>query len=149
MLEVQELVGILEKLIQTCRDGQAGYREAAEHIENPELKGFFNEQSIERAQFAGQLESEVQRLGEMEPQKKGSTSAALHRAWIDLKSNLGGGDQAILSSVEQGEEVARSAYEDALKKDLPDHIATVIQNQAQSIFAAADHIKLLRQKRAA
>jgi uncharacterized protein (TIGR02284 family) len=149
MLDVQELVGILEKLIETCRDGQAGYREAAEHIDNPELKGFFNEQSIERAQFAGQLESEVQRLGEMEPQRRGSAGAALHRAWIDLKSNLGAGDQAILSSVEQGEDVARKAYEDTLKKDLPQHIANVIRSQAESIFAAYDHIKLLHQKRAA
>lgn len=149
MLEVQELVSILEKLIETCRDGQAGYREAAEHIQDSELKGYLNEQSVERAQFAGQLESEVQRLGEMEPQRRGSTGAALHRAWIDLKSNLGGGDQSILSSVEQGEEVARKTYQDALRKDLPEHIAAVIRNQAQSIFAAHDHVKLLRQKRAA
>ena len=149
MLEVQELVSILEKLIETCRDGQAGYREAAEHIQDSELKGYLNEQSVERAQFAGQLESEVQRLGEMAPQRRGSTGAALHRAWIDLKSNLGGGDQSILSSVEQGEEVARKTYQDALRKDLPEHIAAVIRNQAQSIFAAYDHVKLLRQKRAA
>jgi uncharacterized protein (TIGR02284 family) len=149
MLQVQELVSILEKLIETCRDGQAGYREAAEHIQDSELKGYLNEQSVERAQFAGQLESEVQRLGEMEPQRRGSTGAALHRAWIDLKSNLGGGDQSILASVEQGEEVARKTYEDVLRKDLPEHIAGVIRNQAQSIFAAFDHVKLLRQKRAA
>ncbi len=149
MLEVQELVSILEKLIETCRDGQAGYREAADHIQDSELKGYLNEQSVERAQFAGQLESEVQRLGEMEPRDRGSAGAALHRAWIDLRSSLGGGDQAILAAVEQGEEVARRAYEDALQKNLPEHISGVVRNQAQSIFAACDHIKLLRHKRAA
>ena len=149
MLDVQELVGILERLIATNRDGQAGYREAAEHIHDSELKGYFNEQNIERAQFAGQLESEVQRLGQLEPQDRGSTPAALHRAWIDLKSILGASDQSILASVEQGEDVASRAYEDVLRKELPDHIAEVVRNQAQSIFAAHDHIKLLRTKRAA
>ena len=149
MLQVQELVSILERLIATNRDGQAGYREAAEHIQDSELKGYFNEQSIERAQFAGQLESEVQRLGQLEPHDRGSTGAALHRAWIDLKSSLGAGDHGILASVEQGEEVARRAYEDVLNKELPDHIAEVVRNQAQSIFAAHDHVKLLRTKRAA
>ena len=149
MLEVQELVSILERLIATNRDGQAGYRDAAEHIQDSELKGYFNEQSIERAQFAGQLESEVQRLGQLEPQDRGSTGAALHRAWIDFKSSLGASDQSILASVEQGEDVARGTYEDVLTKQLPDHIAQVIRNQAQSIFAAHDHVKLLRTKRAA
>ena len=149
MLEVQELVSILERLIATNRDGQAGYRDAAEHIQNSELKGYFNEQSIERAQFAGQLESEVQRLGQLEPQDRGSAGAALHRAWIDFKSSLGAGDQSILASVEQGEDVARGTYEDVLAKQLPDHIAQVIRSQAQGIFAAHDHVKLLRTKRAA
>jgi len=149
MLEVQELVSILEKLIATNRDGQAGYREAAEHIQDSELKGYFNEQSVERAQFAGQLESEVQRLGQLEPHDRGSAGAAFHRAWIDLKSNLGASDQSILASVEQGEEVARRTYEDVLRRELPDHVAEVIRNQAQSVFAAHDHVKLLRTKRAA
>ena len=149
MLQVQELVSILERLIATNRDGQAGYREAAEHVHDSELKGYFNEQSIERTQFAGQLESEVQRLGQLEPQDRGSTGAALHRAWIDLKSNLGAGDHSILASVEQGEDVAARTYEDVLSKELPDHIAQVVRNQAQSIFAARDHIRLLRAKRAA
>ena len=149
MLEVQELVSILERLIATNRDGQAGYRDAAEHIQDSELKGYFNEQSIERAQFAGQLESEVQRLGQLEPQDRGSAGAALHRAWIDFKSSLGASDQSILASVEQGEDVARGTYENVLTKQLPDHIAQVIRNQAQSILAAHDHVKLLRTKRAA
>ena len=149
MLEVQELVSILERLIATNRDGQAGYRDAAEHIQDSELKGYFNEQSIERAQFAGQLESEVQRLGQLEPDDRGSASAALHRAWIDLKSSLGASDQSILASVELGEDVARRSYEDVLTRALPDHIAEVVRSQAQSIFAAHDHVKLLRTKRAA
>jgi len=149
MLEVQELVSILERLIATNRDGQAGYRDAAEHIQDSELKGYFNEQSIERAQFAGQLESEVQRLGQLEPQDSGSTGAALHRAWIDLKSNLGASDQSILASVELGEDAAQRVYEDVLRMELPEHIANVLRSQAQSIFAAHDHVKLLRTKRAA
>ncbi|HEU0049448.1 MAG TPA: DUF2383 domain-containing protein, partial [Nitrososphaera sp.] len=56
-------VSVVEKLIETCKDGQNGYRDAAEHVTRPDLRSFFQEQSLERARFAQELESELPRLG--------------------------------------------------------------------------------------
>jgi uncharacterized protein (TIGR02284 family) len=139
-----KVISVLDELIETCRDGQNGFREAAEHVKSPELRTFFNEQSTERARFAGELEAEAQRLGESDPNRTGSVAGALHRAWFDLKSNLGGGDQAILNSAEQGEDSAKKAYEKALSEPLPQNLLTIIRRQARSIFAAHDQVRSLR-----
>ena len=145
----ESVISVLDDLIETNRDGQDGYRDAAEHVKDPELRNFFNQQSTERARFAGELENEVQRLGEHDPKRKGSASGALHRAWLDLKANLGGGDQAILNSVEQGEDTAKKAYEKAIGQPLPQNLMAIIRRQAQIIFAAHDQAKILRDSRKA
>ena len=58
-----KVIGILNNLIESCRDGQAGFKEAAEYAESPELKTFFRQESLERAQFVGDLQQQVQALG--------------------------------------------------------------------------------------
>ena len=141
---------IVQKLINTCRDGQNGYRDAAEHVTDSNLRRFFNEQSLARASFAGELEQELIAMGEPDPGRTGSISGAIHRAWIDLKATLGGGDRAILSAVEAGEDDARQAYEKALAEGcLPEPIATVARRQLTSIAAAHDHVCILREAKAA
>jgi uncharacterized protein (TIGR02284 family) len=135
---------VVNKLIETCRDGQAGYRDAAEHTKAADLKDFFNRQSLERAQFAGELESVAQRLGEADPDRGPSLANKLHRAWFDLKQKLGGGDTSILESVEAGEDNAKKQYQEALNGDLPFDVHSIVESQARSIFAAHDRVRALR-----
>ena len=139
----------LHDLIATCRDGQAGYRDAAEHVTDSGLKHFLNEQSLQRAQFAAELEQEAQRLGEHDPNRGGSVAGALHRAWFDFKAGLGGGDREILESVEQGEDRAKKAHEEAIKSELPENLLTIVRRQQTSILAAHDHVRSLRDAEAA
>jgi uncharacterized protein (TIGR02284 family) len=40
-----ETVDVLQELIETCRDGENGFREAAEKLMDPEIKNFFIQQS--------------------------------------------------------------------------------------------------------
>jgi uncharacterized protein (TIGR02284 family) len=118
----EQTIKILEELVETCRDGQEGYRDAADHVTDSNLRHFFNEQSLSRAGFAGELEQELIAAGKHDPNRSGSASAAMHRAWIDLKSALGGGDHAILTSVESGEDSATSSYKKALQNpNLPEN----------------------------
>jgi len=143
-------IKILQGLIETCRDGQNGYRDAADHVSDTNLRHFFNQQSLERAGFAGELEQELISLGDKDPDRSGSVSAAIHRAWIDLKATLGGGDEAILSSVEAGEDAAKHSYEKALDdSQLPEHLASLVRRQLAGVRAAHDHVRSLRDTRAA
>ena len=139
----------VERLIDACRDAEEGYRDAAEHISDPTLKTYFREQSIGRAQFASDLQAELHRFGKWETTRQGSVGGTIQRIWFDVKRALGGKDRAILDEIEAGEDRSKHAYEDALKHDLPADIAGLIRGQAQSVFAAHDHAKQLRDRKAA
>ena len=134
----------LNDLIETCKDGEEGFREAAGAIERADLKSLFAEFSLQRAQFAGVLQELVRSLGG-DPESRGSISGALHRGWIDLKSVLTGHDEeAILNECERGEDSAKDNYTDALKKNLPANILDIVQQQSQAILAAHNRVKALR-----
>jgi uncharacterized protein (TIGR02284 family) len=149
MADNKKIKDVLQNLIETCRDGQRGFREAAEHLKDVTIREFFNEQSIQRAQFAGELEAEIHRFGERDVDTSGSVAAAMHRAWIDLKSALGGSDEAILAAAETGEDNAKHAYEDALQENLPENILQIVRRQADSVFRAHDQVRMWRDRKAA
>lgn len=140
---------ILEDLIETGKDGQKGYQDAATHVKRTDLKTYFNERSLERARFAEDLRLELTRLGEPDKKPSGTASGAVRRAWIDTKAALGGGDKSILNSLEAGEDSAKEAYQKALAKPLPSNIADIVRQQAVSVKAAHDHIRMLRDTAAA
>ena len=65
------------------------------------------------------------------------------------KANFGGGDKTILESVEQGEDSAKEAYEEALRSQLPSNLLTIIQRQAESVTSAHDKVRSMRDSLAA
>jgi uncharacterized protein (TIGR02284 family) len=149
MMNQDDPISVIEKLIETNRDGEKGYKDAAEHIKRPDLKAFFMEQSAERGRLARELEAELARLGKTGKKESGSVAGAMHRAWIDTKANLGGGDHTILESVEQGEDSAKEAYEKALSASLPSEVQVIVRRQAESIRSAHDRVKSMRDALAA
>ena len=132
---------ILENLISTCKDGETGYLHAASQVKDPELKDFFTAQSAERTRLIGQLAQAAERLGSRSAEASGTVAGVLHRAWFEIKGDLGLGDEAILDSVEQGEDAAKKAYEEALASGLTDEPLAVVQEQAGSIRAAHDRVR--------
>ncbi len=143
MADNDNVISTLNNLIETCKDGQEGFQQAAEGVKNSELKTLFGTYSQQRAQFAGELQTEVRRLGG-DPEKTSSTAGALHRGWINIKSAITGQDEsAIISECERGEDSAKSNYEEALKSDLPANIRAVVERQFTEIKAAHDRIRSL------
>lgn len=143
-MDQNDVVSVLEDLIETCKDGQKGYQDAAEHAKRPDLKTFFNQQSLERARFAGELQSELPRMGKPDKKVSGSASAAVHRAWIDTKVAMGGGDKTILESVESGEDNAKATYKKALGASLPGNVLEIVRRQSASIQKVHDEVRRLR-----
>ena len=137
-------IKILNDLIEVCRDGQNGYLHASGHVNDPELKSYFNQQSRERGRFAVELQDAIEKMGVPATETSGSVAAALHRAWFGLKSDLGAGDQSVINSVEQGEDTAKQEYEKALRASLPAEIMNLITRQYQSVRAAHDRIRDIR-----
>ncbi|MEP6786850.1 MAG: PA2169 family four-helix-bundle protein [Acidobacteriota bacterium] len=138
------VISTLNGLIETCKDGEEGFRDAAEGVERSDLKTTFYEFSQQRAQFVGVLQEIVRSLGG-EPETGGSMTGAIHRGWIDLKSAITGKDEgAILNECERGEDSAKASYTKALEYNLPANVSDVIRQQSQAIQAAHNKIKALR-----
>lgn len=142
-MDNEKVIDHLNELIETCKDGQEGFRQAAENVKSAELKSFFIDESLIRSRMAGDLQAEVIRLGG-DPDKQGTVAGALHRTWVDLKKHIGAVDQSILSSVETGEDAAVKSFEKALKEDLPRHLLDLIQQQYENIKGVHDRVRMLR-----
>ena len=149
MAERGSILDVVHELIETCRDGQTGYAHAAAIVSDPELKSYFTRQTEERTRLLHELEVEAKRIGESQPNTSGSFAGVLHRAWFEAKADVGLGDQAVVNSVESGEDAAKNAYEKALAEELPEQLRTIVQRQAESVFAAHDHVRDLRDQRKA
>ena len=139
-------ISTLNNLIETLKDGQNGFADAAQDVPDADLKSLFLGYSQQRAQFAGELQGLVKSLGEDEPTDSGSLGRAIHRGWIDLKAALSTRDNhAILSECERGEDVAVAAYKKALEqKELPVNVIDIVQTQYATVKATHDHIRNLR-----
>ena len=138
------VISTLNGLIETCKDGQEGFKDAAEGVDKSDLKSLFYEFSQQRAEFIGVLQGLVRQLGG-DPETAGSFSGAVHRGWINIKSAVTGKDEgAILNECERGEDYAKDAYAEALKLNLPTDVAEVLRQQSQAVLAAHNRIRALR-----
>jgi uncharacterized protein (TIGR02284 family) len=139
-----DVISCLNGLIETCKDGQEGFQEAAEGVDDHDLKQLFYECSQQRAQFSGELQSLVRSIGG-DPETSSSFTGALHRGWMNLKTAItGNDDKAILNECERGEDSAKSNYKAALELDLPANIAGIVQTQYAAVQSTHDNIKALR-----
>ena len=135
----------LNELIQTCRDGQEGFLTAAENVDDAEARRVFNEYSLQRAKFTGELQSASHSLGDHKPENASSVGGAVHRGWINLKTAVGGRDtHGILVECERGENSAVAEFHEALNLDLPANLREIVQRQANDIKAAHGRIKAMR-----
>ena len=146
MAQIKETISTINDLIETLKDGQEGFRQAAEAVEDPELKSLFNEFSLQRSRFAGELQSQAVALGESKPKDSSSAAGAMHRAWINLKSAIAQrDDHAILAECERGEDSAVKEYLEAMgEENLAGPVREIISRQYAEVQNAHDRIKQLR-----
>ena len=143
-MDNDDVIDTLNKLIETCKDGEEGFRTCVDAVKNPQLKAFF-EQKAERCRLgAGQLQQKVRELGG-DPENSSSTTGQLHRFWLNIRSSIAGMDEhAILDECERGEDSAKRAYEDALQQDLPADVRTLIGKQYREVKMNHDSVRDMR-----
>lgn len=145
----EEAIDHLNGLISVCKDGERGYREAAETVRNSQVTTIFNEYAKQREHFARDLQTEVERLGGS-PSDHGSVTAVLFRGWMDLKAVLSGGDAgAIIAACETGEDSASAAFERVVNMDISGHTRSLVEKQWQKIQEAHKHMLRLKAEGAA
>jgi uncharacterized protein (TIGR02284 family) len=137
------VISTLNGLIETCKDGERGFKTAAEGLKDAQVKALFEEYSRQRGDMARQLQAEVRSLGG-DPEKSGSIAGAAHRGWINIKSAVTGKDEAsIIAEAERGEDSAKQMYEEALKEPLPASTLAILREQSAKVHAAHDRVRAL------
>ena len=146
MSQTKENISVINRLVETLKDGQEGFRQASEAVQDSQLKSLFSEYSLQRSKFAGELQDyAIKDLGESDPENTSSTAGALHRAWINIKSAVSSrDDHAILAECERGEDSAVAEYKRAMEANLPSPLADIVSRQYTDIKAAHDHVRSLR-----
>ena len=138
------LTSALNDLVETSRDGEKGFRAAAEDTKNTELQKVFLRRAQDCALSAADLQKLVAQHGGS-PEKGGSVAGAAHRGWLNLKAAVSGRpDLAILEECERGEDVAKARYRKALEEPLPEDIRMVVQRQYDGVIRNHDQIRALR-----
>ena len=143
-IEPEKVKTTLGKLIDVLRDSHQGFLEIGNHIKDEQTRLFFMKETQARANFAGELENELHRLGVHDVEQSGMISGKMHRVWGELKAKLGGGDHTLLATAEQGEDVAKKAYADALAEHLPGDVRDLLSRQQVHINASHDTVRGMR-----
>ena len=141
-----EIISNLNDLIESCKDGEEGFRTCSDHFADPYLKAEFATRSRSCEQAASELQELVRSLGG-KPSTASGVAAALQRRWIDIKSViLGHDDEVILNQCERVDAHLMESYRQALGMDLPLEIRALVNRQYLGVLQNHDMVKGLRER---
>jgi uncharacterized protein (TIGR02284 family) len=142
-------ISVLNDLISVTLDSARGYEESADDAKNPTFKSMFVKRAGDRRRIVNDLQARVRSLGG-NPEDDGSTLAAAHRAFVNLKSALGTSDKATIEEVERGEDHIKDKYEDAMQDgDVSASVREAIRMHYASIKADHDSVSEMKHRMAA
>ncbi len=141
-----EVIETLNDLIETCKDGEYGFRACAEHVESASIATLLTRRAEDCLEGARELQAQVAQLGG-KPDTGGSATGAMHRGWVSVRGTLEGYDDlAMLEECERGEDAALARYRSALKEDLPEPVRSVVERQYQGVKRNHDQVRDLRDR---
>ena len=134
----------LHALTRANLDSARGFEEAARLIEHSVLRGVFEQAARERRAAVETLTS-VLHLNAEEAPVAGSLLARLHRAWMDLRAAVNGGDAyVILIELERETMALRSMYEDTLRDTAGSPLNPLLLQHYARIKRDDDDLRALR-----
>ncbi|WP_344763029.1 PA2169 family four-helix-bundle protein [Actimicrobium antarcticum] len=141
-MDEQALLAMLHDLIETSRDGEAGFRSCSEEAMGLQLKSAFTCRSQRCAAAARELTALLHTLGD---DSAANGTCTLHRRWIDIRSIILNKDNSVvLIQCERGEAMALNSYRNALDAELPAAVRKVLERQYQDVLQHDGQIKFLR-----
>lgn len=145
-MENDVIIDILNNLVETCKDGEYGFRSCADHARERNLSRFFTQRADQCAAAGGDLQRMVVQTGGT-AEDSGSASGAVHRGWVAVKSKLVSfTDLSLLEECERGEDTALERYRDALEEPLPALIREVIERQYEGVKGNHEQVRALREE---
>lgn len=139
-----EVIDLLNELIETSKDGEKGFAQAARDANDSSLSTVFANGERSCRESARELQEQVLALGG-KPDDNGSLKGAVHRGWVSVKTATTRRDaKAVLEECERGEDYAKARYSEALKHDLPQDVRALIERQYRGVIENHDRVRDLR-----
>lgn len=139
--EVQEQkVHALNRLIQICKAGEYGFRQAAGELATKEHRILANTAAFKRHEYATALENQVAKFG-ITPPDRATVQAGIHRFWMNVRHAINKrNDDTVLDECRRGEESALKAYQDVFEaKSLPE-MEEMLRAQFMNIIETRDKL---------
>lgn len=139
-LKNREIISILKDLIEVCKDGEQGYKDAADDVKDSEVQKVLLKYSEQRGAYFSELQYVVKKLGG-ELEFSGTILGILHRRWMDVKFAVAGSNtESILNECLRGEKSAINNYEKAIAREFPPEIMNLVKRQYDGITEACEDI---------
>ncbi|MCU1386785.1 MAG: hypothetical protein JWL72_123 [Ilumatobacteraceae bacterium] len=133
-------------LIETLKNGEEGFRKAAEKLadgQRADLSNEFMSFSQQRSRFSAELAEMAKSYGDHVPERS-TVPGAMHRGWMAVKDALtGDSPEAVLKAAVTGEDHAVMEFEDAMKADISDGLRAVVSRQLADVTSTRDRVKML------
>jgi uncharacterized protein (TIGR02284 family) len=137
----EELAEALGDLAATCRDAEEGYNKAAKGVHSDELRSTLDKLSVEREQFARELDEHAATFGR-QPGQTGHGGGVLRQGWVDLEQRIRPKDDAeILENCVAGEQGSLNHYARALALPFDEEVLAVLRRQEAAIRHSVDQLR--------
>ncbi len=135
---------VARHIVETLRDGQKGYKAAAEQLGEeapPQVVKNLTAVSEQRGQFADDIVQMGKAYGD-DVADHGSIGAAFERGWMSIKTSLTGPKMTdILQVCQDGDEKAVEVYTENMAKEISPEFHKLLEIQLKSI---QDNLDILR-----
>lgn len=139
-----DVIDALKDLVETCFDGEYGFRACAEQATSADIKSTLMQRAEDCRRGAQQLADKIHELGG-KVSDGGTALGAVERGWVAVRATLSTyDDKAVLEECERGEDNAMARYRKALQKPLPADVKLMVERQMQGVQRNHDQVKRLR-----
>jgi len=131
---LKQKIDALNHLIQICRAGEFGFRQASEELETKDHRVLANTTAFRRHEFASALEDQIAKFG-VTPPDHATVQAGIHRFWMNLRHAINKrNDEVVLDECRRGEESALKAYQDVFEAKLLPEMEEMLRAQFMNII---------------
>jgi uncharacterized protein (TIGR02284 family) len=139
--ELQEQkVHALNNLIQICKAGEFGFRQAADELVVKEYRTLALSTAFKRHEFSTALENQVTKLG-LTPPEHSTVQAGIHRFWMNVRHAMNKrNDVVVLDECRRGEESALKTYQDVFESKVLPEMEEMLRAQFMNIIESRNKL---------
>lgn len=146
-MKPDDMIDILNELLETSKDGQFSFADAAAHSTSVDIHDIFVARASDCALAVSELKALVSQCGGKPDGADDAMGVAACLGLAVCSHQLNGcTDLALLEECERHEDTAEACYRKALDRKLPEPIRSFVERQYQSVQRNHEQMRRLRDR---